>query len=300
MLTYLLAPFANHPDVSPVAGLFLACLAVIILGVSKSGFGGGVGILAVPLFALALGPKDGTALLLPFLLAADIFSVFHHWGTWDVQILKVMAPGTLAGIAIGSVSLYLLVHLPGPEAGATQASTQTAVKVKSVRDQSDDALNLLTGVICIGYIGLDQIRKRYAPNWHFKPNYQTGTAAGMAVGTVSTISHAAGPIAAIFLLGQNLPHKTFMGTTVIYFFAINSIKLLPFSVIGMYNLQQLQQAPWFLLLLVPVGTFLGAHLNRKISEPAFRMVIMWLVFLSGIDLITSTFGYNILSLFRRA
>ena len=226
MLTYLLAPFANQPDVSPLAALLLAGLAVIILGVSKSGFGGGVGILAVPLFSLALGPKDGTALLLPFLLAADILSVFHHWNTWDHRILKVLAPGTLAGIAIGAVCLNFLVHLPAPVPTAAPTSTQS-VRIKSARDQSDDALNLLTGVICIGYIGLDQIRKRYAPNWHFKPDYRTGTVAGVAVGTVSTISHAAGPIAAIFLLGQNLPRKTFMGTTVIFFFAINALKLLP-------------------------------------------------------------------------
>ena len=294
-------PFAGQPGISPVVGLVLAALSVVILGVAKSGFGGGVGILAVPLFALALGAQNGTALLLPFLLAADSFSVYHHWGTWDAGILKVLAPGTLVGILIGSVCLYLLVHLPGdgsPTAAAATTASAPATKTPTAQKQSEKALDLLTGVVSVGYVVLDQIRRRYAPNWHFKANHRSGAVAGAAVGTVSSISHAAGPIAAIFLLGQGLPRQTFIGTTVIYFFAVNAIKLIPFTLIGMYNWKQLAAAPWFLLVLVPLGTFLGAWMNRKISDAAFRTTIMLLVLLSGLDLITSTFGYNVLSLFH--
>ena len=47
------------PGMAVWAGVALAGLGVIILGISKSGFGGGVGIVAVPLFALAFGRRRG-------------------------------------------------------------------------------------------------------------------------------------------------------------------------------------------------------------------------------------------------
>ena len=65
-------------------------------------------------------------------------------------------------------------------------------------------LNLVTGSVCVAYVGLEQIRARVAPRWHFRPNRATGFAAGTSVGVISTLAHAAGPVAAIFLLNQGL------------------------------------------------------------------------------------------------
>ena len=43
----------------------LAALAVIIVGLSKSGFGSGIGVLGVPLMALVIPPAQAAAIMLP-------------------------------------------------------------------------------------------------------------------------------------------------------------------------------------------------------------------------------------------
>ena len=43
------------------------------------------------------------------MIAADVFSVYHHWGTWDKRLLRLLLPGTLVGIAAGSVILWLII-----------------------------------------------------------------------------------------------------------------------------------------------------------------------------------------------
>ncbi|MEI8197182.1 MAG: sulfite exporter TauE/SafE family protein, partial [Phycisphaerae bacterium] len=263
--------------ITPAVGWLLAAAAVLITGIAKSGFGGGVGIVAVPLMALAFGAKSGNAILLPILIAADTFSVYHHWGTWHKPTLKILAPGTLAGIALGSLILFLLVFgIPrwmggtgaGPAASATSGpatitadpplSAKPAVPVKTVAQQrSEDALNLITGVVSVLYVILDQVRRRYAPKWHFKPTPATSFAAGSAVGVVSTLAHSAGPVAAIFLLNQDLVKQAFIGTTVIYFFCINTIKLIPYISMDLIGWDTVKTGLW-LSPLVPLGNAIGA------------------------------------------
>jgi len=246
-----------------------------------------VGIVAVPLFALAFGAQKGSAILLPLMIAADVFSVYHHWGTWDKKLLKLLGPGTLTGIAAGSVILWLIIvgrvwpwqydwsHWgdPLPEAA------------KAARASSAGVLNLLTGVVCVAYVGLEMIRARYAPRWHFTPTARTGFAAGGAVGVISTLAHAAGPVAAIFLLNQGLSRSAFMGTTVIYFFGINTVKLAPYGVIpGLIDRESLWIGLCF-LALVPVGTRLGKWMFDRMSEKFFRNLILVITAVSGVQLI---------------
>ena len=50
--------------------------AVIIAGVSKGGFGGGLGIMTVPLMALVASPVQAAAIMLPILCAIDIVGLW--------------------------------------------------------------------------------------------------------------------------------------------------------------------------------------------------------------------------------
>lgn len=315
--------------VSPAVGWLLAAAAVLITGIAKSGFGGGVGIVAVPLMALAFGAKAGNAILLPILIAADVFSVYHHWGTWNKPTLKILAPGTLAGIVLGSLILFLLVFgIPrwmGGEGGAVAVGTTAsgpatgvggsqesgkaasnadegvgttvvsttrvgtaAVPAKTVAQQrSEDALNLITGVVSVLYVVLDQVRRRYVPKWRFQPTAATGFGAGAAVGVISTLAHAAGPVAAIFLLNQDLAKQAFIGTTVIYFFGINTIKLIPYVGMNLIVWDTVKTGLW-LAPLVPLGTALGAWMCHRMSDKVFRTVILWIVLLTGLQMTLET------------
>jgi uncharacterized protein len=244
--------------------LVLAVVGVIVLGISKSGFGGGLGIVAIPMFAVAFGAKDGTAILLPLLIACDVFSVYHHWKKWDGRILKVLLPGTLLGIGLGAAVLYVMLH-------------------QGTKAQGERGLNMVTGVICILYVVADQVRARWAKNWHFRPSMASGSAAGAAVGVISTLAHAAGPVAAIFLLGQALSKQIFVGTMVIYFFFINTTKLIPYAALGLIDPRTLIIGLW-LAPLVPIGTWLGTRIFHVIPEALFRDIILAVTLLTGLQL----------------
>jgi hypothetical protein len=70
---------------------------------SKGGFAG-VGMLGLPLMALAIPPLQAAAIILPVLLVQDAFSVWVYRRTWDGPNLSVLLPGAAAGVIIG----YLL------------------------------------------------------------------------------------------------------------------------------------------------------------------------------------------------
>lgn len=260
----------DQPD--PWLSWLLASAAVVLVGIAKSGFGGGVGIVAVPLFVMAFNDSTrAIGALLPLLIAADILSVWHHWGKWDKPNLKSLSIGTAVGIVAGTLILAWLIR-------DGQAGT----------DQAEGPLKLIIGIICIGYVLLDRLKARFVQQWHIPQNYLTGTIAGGAVGITTTLAHAAGPIAAIYLLGQGLAKNKFIGTAVIYFFTINVVKLIPYSMLGLIQTELIWTGLW-LIPGIPVGTWLGARLNHIMSEGIFRGIILFIVFLTGVQF---TIGLN--------
>jgi uncharacterized membrane protein YfcA len=256
----------------PWWGHSLAAAAVLVIGIAKSGFGGGVGILAVPMFVLAMGPKRGLGAMLPLMLVADAFSVYHHWGSWDRRNLVVLMPGTITGMGVGIALLAWLLA----EHGTGQPPLASA----------EHSMRVAIGMICVLYVVGNVVRNRYAPHWRWNANWGTGTTAGTSAGIVSTLAHAGGPVTAIFLLGQHLPKRQFIGTTVVYFFIVNALKLIPYGYLGMIDTSTLTYGLW-LLPLVPLGTLAGAHLNRVMGEALFRNSIMILVLLTGLKMVLS-------------
>lgn len=63
-------PGGFHPT-----SLLVASIAVLFIGLSKAGFGGGLGVLTTPLCVLAFGARDAIGILLPLLCAGDAFSL---------------------------------------------------------------------------------------------------------------------------------------------------------------------------------------------------------------------------------
>ena len=79
----------------------VALLAVILVAVSKSGFGGALGSLGLPVMVLVFPPKLAIAILLPLYLITDFFVAFT-WRKFPVlKILKLMVLGGLIGQILG-------------------------------------------------------------------------------------------------------------------------------------------------------------------------------------------------------
>ncbi len=89
----------------------------------------------------------------------------------------------------------------------------------------------------------------------------------------------------IFLLPQRLTKRTFVGTTIKYFFVGNLVKLIPYCTEGLMTGKNVGTS----LVLVPcvaVGAALGVWLNRKFSDRAFRLVVYLLALAFGLFLLS--------------
>ena len=93
--------------------------AVLLLGVSKSGFGAGFGALAVPMMALAVSVPQAAAILMPVLLVMDLLGMAAFRSDFDLKLLRFLIPWGLVGIAIGALLFKLLdAHLVAGLVGA--------------------------------------------------------------------------------------------------------------------------------------------------------------------------------------
>ena len=86
----------------------LAVPAIMIAGISKGGFGGGLVVVTVPLMALAVEPQQAAAVMLPILIAMDVVAVWAYRRTWHKDLVKFLLPAAVLGIAAGWASFGLL------------------------------------------------------------------------------------------------------------------------------------------------------------------------------------------------
>jgi hypothetical protein len=87
-------PFSFNP---------FAILVVFLIGISKSGFGGGLGVLGVPLMLLVIAPPKAAAILLPLLISIDFLTVYHYRRQYHKRNLRILLPEALLGIILGSL-----------------------------------------------------------------------------------------------------------------------------------------------------------------------------------------------------
>ncbi|MCB2027798.1 MAG: sulfite exporter TauE/SafE family protein, partial [Rhodoferax sp.] len=82
--------------------------AVLLLGVSKSGFGAGFGSLAVPIMALAVTVPQAAAILMPVLLLMDLLGMAAFRKDFDLRLLRFLLPFGLLGTVIGALLFRVL------------------------------------------------------------------------------------------------------------------------------------------------------------------------------------------------
>ena len=80
-----------------------AVISVLLFGIAKSGFGGGIGIITVPLLSLTISVPEASALLLPLLMFIDLLNVRHYRHHFSRRNIKLMLPGSVVGVAIGGM-----------------------------------------------------------------------------------------------------------------------------------------------------------------------------------------------------
>ena len=241
------------PGVSPWAYYLCVGFAVLITGISKSGFGGGIGIVAIPMMAMVMpDPRYMLGIQLPLLIAADALSNLHHLKNYEWRILKPLVAGAIAGVVLGSVVFWML-----------QKTDPTRVQ---------RALSLLIGAICFVFVLVQAwgLTGRRVPTLPSHP--ASSLAVGTTAGFVSTLSHGAGPLVTLYLLQEKLARQILVGTQVFYFLLVNSAKVPTYVALGYINGRTLRDSIWF-LPLIPLGTLIGAWMNKRVPEKPFAAIL---------------------------
>jgi len=233
----------------------VAIPAVLIVGIGKGGFAGGLGILAVPLMSLTVSPMQAAGIMLPILCVMDLTGVKMWIHKWDRGLMARLVPAALLGIAIGTFTFQFV---------------------------SDTFLKLLLGVLALLFTLNHWLRGRTPRKPILRDPYSVTLWSGLS-GYTSFVAHAGGPPLMIYLLPKGLDKSVLVGTITIYFAIVNYAKLIPYAFLGELDAENLGTA----LVLAPVavlGVKLGIWLHDKVDAQLFSRLMYLFLFLTGLKL----------------
>lgn len=236
---------------------FAAVPAVILIGVSKGGFGSGLGILAVPLLAMVVSPIQAAAIMLPILCFMDLLGLWAYRGKWIWPELRILLPASLIGIGIGTLMFEFM---------------------------SPVRLRLLLGVVAISFTLHHCLQAYLSKKKHpklFAPVIGMGAAA--VAGFTSFIAHAGGPPITMYLLRRGIDRTQFVATTVLFFAVVNYVKLIPYTWLGQFDASNLMTS-LILAPLAPLSIGLGVWLHNRVTDRFFFQVAYAMLFLVGVKL----------------
>jgi uncharacterized membrane protein YfcA len=237
--------------------LALAILGALLVGVAKTGVAG-MGILVTALFANLLPAREASGFVLPMLIFGDFLAVAAYRQHADWRLILRLFPWTIPGILLGTFTLGRV---------------------------DDRSARLMIGIIIAVLVVWQWIRKLRGTGTGEEQGYSIWRAAllGTAAGFTTLVANAAGPIMILYLLAAGLPKMAFVGTTAVFFCALNLFKV-PFMVhLDLINLQSLS---WNLVLApaVFVGAWFGRWVLKVIPQRRFEQLALGLSALAAIKL----------------
>lgn len=210
--------------------------------------------------ALILPPEQALGILMPLLLLIDGVTLKPYWKRWDARQTRLLLIGAGPGVLLG-VWFWQIAN--------------------------QDMLRLLIGVIAIGYVAIQLLQRWYPPRAARAAPAWLGVLAGAGSAFTSFVSHAGGPVAAVYLLSQDLSKTGYQATTVLVFGLVNVAKTIAYGFLGAITLQSFLAGLW----LVPgalFGAWLGVVAHRAIPERAFFIVTYVLLLAAGSKLIADS------------
>lgn len=243
---------------------YAACIpAVLIFGIAKGGFGGGLGVAAVPLMSLVMSPVQAAGILLPILCLMDLLSLWAYRGKWVWPELRILLPASLLGIVAGTMLFGYM---------------------------SAGVVKLIVGLVAILFTGHYFLlqRRSTAANSAYLPK-RIGILGGAGAGFTSFIAHAGGPPISMYLLRRPLNKTEFVATAVVFFAVVNYVKLVPYGWLGQLATDNLV-ASLVLAPLAPIGVGLGVLMHNKVSDRLFFRFVYLLLFVVALKLISDGLG----------
>ena len=240
--------------------LFFLCVvpAIIIFGIAKSGLGGSIALIAVPLMTVVMPLNQALAIILPILILSDFTAVYKFRKEFDLGTLKLLVPFAAVGIFVGSVTFSYF---------------------------SEDMLKFIVGLMGFLFSAHYFLLKKnkFIPN---KKSFFKGSICSVIAGFTSFSVHAGGTPTSIYLLPLRMKKEIYIGTRVIFFTFVNLIKF-PFYIgLSMITLESFKQSMMLFPLSV-VGILIGYQILKYIEENLFYNIIYILILISSSRLLYS-------------
>lgn len=232
----------------------LAVIAAVFVGMGKGGLPV-VGMLGVPVLALAISPVTAAGLLLPVYVLSDMFAIYNYRSSFDARVIWIIGAGATLGVGLGWATAHIT-----PEWLVT---------------------------MMVGFIGavfaLNLLIRRSTPATR-TAKVPEGMFWGVVTGFTSFVSHSGAPPYQVYVLPLNLSKLVFAGTGTLVFAYINAIKLVPYYFLGQFSLQNLEVAA-VLMPVAAVSVFGGVRLVKLLPEKLFFRAVTWALLLVSFKLI---------------
>jgi uncharacterized protein len=249
----------NFPVITDWHFYASAVPAVLLMGISKSGFGAGFGSLAVPLMALAVSVPQAAAIFMPILLLIDCLGLAAFRKDYDKALLKFLLPFGLMGVLVGTLLFKLLdTHIV---AGVVGAFTLLFLAQRLLFPPKPGS--------------------PLPPRW-------VGALLTITSGFTSFIAHAGSPPLNAYVLPLKLAPIVFAATMSFFYFVINLAKWIPYAWLGLLDTPNFATS-LVLMPVAPLGVWIGLRVTRKINPTLFYRLVYIGMFLTGCKLLWNAF-----------
>jgi uncharacterized membrane protein YfcA len=233
-----------------------AVISVIIVGISKSGFGAGLGILALPIMASQTNINEALAILLPLLIAIDLVGLGRFIRNANWHILKIIIPPAMVGLLLGMVFF-----------------TAITPQVLTL------SIGIFTLLFLIQNLAMSRMHVEETKSYPW-----LGRAMGLTSGFTSFVAHNGGPPITVYMLRQKLEPMVYTSTLGVFFTVVNIGKLGPYAYLDLLHFQHLATSI-VLLPCVPVGVYFGFYLAKRISMKWYYRTVRFFLLVASIKLI---------------
>ncbi|WP_420005492.1 sulfite exporter TauE/SafE family protein [Arenibacterium sp. LLYu02] len=243
----------------PLSFYLISALSIFLTGLSKSGFGGGLGVMAVPMMSLFVAPQFAAAVMMPLLLAMDMLVIWRYRRSWDRAIVFSLLPAACLGLILGRMTF---AHMDA------------------------NIIKLLIGLLAAFFV-VQFLAGRKALAQPMPGGKPLVWALGVISGFSSYIAHAGGPPVKGYLLRQQLEKSAFVGTNTVFFFTLNFIKTVAYGASGTLTQTSLGTS----LLLSPVlvvAVLVGSALQARIDQKLFVKFVYGFLALTAVKLLSDS------------
>ena len=242
--------------------LFFLCVvpAIIIFGIAKSGLGGSIALISIPLMTVVMPLGQALAVILPILILSDFIAVYRFRKEFDFDTLKLIVPFSAIGILIGSITFSYF---------------------------SEDLLIFIIGLMGFFFSSHYFLFKKNK-TIPTKKSFLKGSICSTVAGFTSFCVHAGGTPTSIYLLPLRMQKEIYVGTRVVFFTLVNLIKF-PFYInLSMITFDSFKQS----ILLFPlsiVGILIGYQILKYVEESIFYNIIYIIILITSSKLLYSFF-----------